>query len=153
MSDKYVHYGNTHYDDTLFKPIKDIYWLKPTGGLWASKVDAKFGWKQWSERNNFRTYSIDPKNCFYFELADNAKIYRINNVKDMEGLPRYEFGNSGLVSKLIKPTQVFLKFEELSKQYDAIEFNISSDPRLYWYLYGWDCDCTLIMNKEVILSE
>ena len=151
MSTKYIHYGNTKYDDSLFKPIKNIYWLKPAGGLWASRVDAKFGWKDWAERNNFRKHTLDSNNCFYFELSSNARILRINSIHDLEGLPRLKFGSAGLVMKLVKPTQVFLEFEELAKHCDAIEFNISSDPRLYWYLYGWDCDCTLIMNKEIII--
>jgi len=45
---------------------------------------------------------------------------------------------------------VYLDFNKLKEEYDAIEVFISSDSRLYRALYGWDCDSILIMNKDVI---
>ena len=38
---------------------------------------------------------------------------------------------------------------ELKKEYDAIEIVID---KLYWDLYGWDCDSILILNKEVVIE-
>ncbi|MFR3519297.1 MAG: hypothetical protein ACLTT4_12785 [Coprobacillus cateniformis] len=45
-----------------------------------------------------------------------------------------------------------LDFEELKRQYDAIEVNISNDYGLYWKLYGWDCDSILVMNSDVVVE-
>ena len=28
-------------------------WNKPYGGLWASDINAKYGWKSWCEDENF----------------------------------------------------------------------------------------------------
>ena len=45
----------------------------------------------------------------------------------------------------------FPDFEKLvSDGVDAIEFFISDDNKLYWDLYGWDCDSILIMNPNII---
>ena len=45
---------------------------------------------------------------------------------------------------------IFLDFEKLSKEYDAIEVNISECRDLYYSLCGWDCDSILIMNSDII---
>lgn len=46
VSDKYIHYGSKHFDINRFKPIKnESLFTKPIGGLWASKVDDNYGWK------------------------------------------------------------------------------------------------------------
>jgi len=45
---------------------------------------------------------------------------------------------------------VFLDFEKIKESYDAIELLISKDQRLYYKLYGWDCDCILVLNKDAI---
>lgn len=37
--------------------------------------------------------------------------------------------------------------------YDAIELSLSADHRLYWDLYGWDCDSILVMNPDKIKIE
>lgn len=58
-------------------------------------------------------------------------------------------------SKIFKDIFIALDFEEIKKEYDAIEVLISEDDQLYWDLYGWDCDSLLILNKDIIkeLSE
>ena len=50
----YIHYGATQFNPLLNFPIKNKRcWVKPKGGLWASRKNASFGWK-----------NIDG--CFYF---------------------------------------------------------------------------------------
>ena len=140
MSDKYIHYGHKHFDINLFCPIsnREIF-TKPFGGLWASRADAKYGWKEWNDDEQFR--ECNEENSFIFQLSDTARILTINSSDDLK--------------KLTKTYRGFfvpccLDFEQLSQKYDAIEVNISSDRRLYWDLYGWDCDSILVMNPEVI---
>lgn len=146
---RYIHYGHNKYDPSKFEPIVDTGWLKPYGGLWASRVGANFGWSKWCLNQKFRVNELRQDNCFYFTLKPEARILVINSIDDLKDLPKKE-GTTGLARKLIRPTQVFLDYSKLQENYDAIEFNISNDRRLYWYLYGWDCDCTLIMNKHTI---
>lgn len=45
-----------------------------------------------------------------------------------------------------------IDFEGLKSQYDVLECSLTKYPELYWTLYGWDCDCILVMNPEVIVS-
>lgn len=32
----------------------------------------------------------------------------------------------------------------------ALELHFSECGELYWALYGWDCDCILIMNPDIM---
>lgn len=51
----YVHYGSTFFEPSRNFPISNHRnWSKPFGGLWASRQDATFGWKDWCEREEFR---------------------------------------------------------------------------------------------------
>ena len=56
MSRVYIHYGSKKFDTERFTPIQNCYPRnKPIGGLWASEVDAQFGWKTWCEGEQYRT--------------------------------------------------------------------------------------------------
>lgn len=143
---EYIHYGSRVYDPDRVKTIRNSpHWVKPNGGLWASAVDAKYGWKQWCEAENFRDCS--EENSFRFSISSNARVLHLRNSSDLKVLPKQE-NNLG--------SGVCLDFEKLIQQgYDAVEVHISDDPGdgrycLYYSLYGWDCDSIVIMNKEII---
>lgn len=140
---QYIHYGTTEYSKDKFKEIKnERLFTKPRGGLWASRVDSEYGWKNWTEDEHFRTEVYREDNYFKFKLKDEAKVLVIDNAKQILDLPKQknEFNFSF----------VCLDFEKLAKEYDAIEVLISQDGKLYWDLYGWDCDSILVMNKEMV---
>lgn len=141
----YIHYGHKEYKPELFVKISNKpAFVKPNGGLWASDVNAEFGWKDWCDRNDFR--ECDNKNSFCFTLDDNANVLIINSTKDLESLPKAvdKYGISSIWT--------MLDFEKISKDYDSIEVNISNDYSLYHSLYGWDCDSILVMNPDVIIE-
>lgn len=139
---KYIHYGHTSFDKEKFLPIKNRdFFVKPIGGLWASDVRAKFGWKDWCEAEHFR--DCKKENSFTFVLSKYAKVLEINSVQQLTYLPKVK-------DPIELVTWTVLDFELLSTMYDAIELNISKDYDLYWKLYGWDCDCILIMNPEIV---
>ena len=76
MTKTYIHYGNKKFDKNLFKIPKNNSQLnKPNGGLWASDIESKFGWKNWCEAESFR--KCDKENSFCFKLSNNANIFRI----------------------------------------------------------------------------
>lgn len=146
MQDKiYIHYGHAAFDPNSFKNIKNEQcWVKPIGGLWASPIDAKLGWKDWREAEDFR--ECIEENSFRFTLPD-ANIFVIDSVEKLKELPQISNPIWSSISTLID----FKKCIELG--YDAIELNLSADPRLYWNLYGWDCDSILVMNPDKIKIE
>lgn len=150
-SKKYIHYGHTEFRRDLFCPIQNRQMFsKPWGGLWASPVDAKFGWIEWCEENHFREYSVS--NCFEFTLSDEAKVLHIYSVDQLVDLPRTDETLANWVC---------LDFEQLlADGWDAVELHLSDENRsggfmdgLYWSLYGWDCDSILVMNPEVVVCE
>lgn len=142
---EYIHYGHKKFDKNKFEPIKNDYWVKPYGGFWASKVNAEYGWKDWNEDNQFR--ECKEENSFKFTLTENAKVITINSLEDLVKLPKQR----GLMGSSLLGNYIYLDFEQILRDgYDALEVNISKDNRLYWALYGWDCDSLLVLNKEII---
>ena len=118
--------------------------LNLVGGLWASDINADYGWKEWTENQNFMTDRYNDNNYFKFRLKDNARVLYLKDEKDLKNLPK---NNSELTRMMKMCGTEYLDFEKLKEDYDAIEIEID---KLYWTLYGWDCDSILVMNKEVI---
>ena len=156
MMKEYIHYGNKSYDPEKFNEIKNRKSCipKPIGGMWASAVDAQYGWKQWCENNDFRECNED--NSFKFTLSEDAKVLHIYNTKTLEDLPMQEL-EEWQISSITKT--YYLDFEKLKEEYDAIELHLSEEEidedfnfmdGLYYALYGWDCDSILIMNPDII---
>lgn len=139
----YIHYGHDKFDIDKFVAPKSRHYLnKPRGGLWASRIDAKYGWKQWNSESGFTTCRED--NAFMFKISESANVLYINYVEDIYKLPDQ---NTDLDLTCIKT----VNFEQLmSDGIDAIELNISNDWGLYDALYGWDCDSILILNPNII---
>ena len=141
---KYIHYGHTKFDKDMFIKIRnDVFGIgiKPIGGLWASDIDARYGWKDWCDANCFR--DCKKENSFTFTLTDNAKVLTINSVNDLDALPKAK-DRLGL--------WILLDYEKISEMYDVLEVNISNDYDLYFKLYGYDCDSIIVMNPDVIVE-
>lgn len=152
---KYIHYGSDHFEPEYFSPIQnEDNWAKPTGGLWASDVDALFSWKEWCECEDYEYCNLTKS--FSFTLREDANVLHIHSIEDLKDLPtlptnieRYSF-------------KTYLDFEKLLESgIDAIEVYIQEDRMsgrsfentLYWKLYGWDCDSILVMNPDIIQLE
>lgn len=140
MENIYIHYGHKFFDDNLFKEIENKDFVKPLGGLWASAINAEYGWKDWCKENNFR--DCIEQNSFKFKLKSEARILKIDSVEVLKKLPVIEMPYNF--------SWITLDFEKIKKEYDVIEVLISEDSRLYWDLYGWDCDSLLVLNKDCI---
>lgn len=140
----YIHYGSPQFSlDRFDQPWNIRSWNKPGGGLWASDEAAKYGWKDWCIAEDFR--ECTDENAFRFELAPSANILCLDSVATVGKLPLQENEYSGLCCKAID-------FEKLvSDGVDVIDFKLSTDPRLYWSMYGWDCDCILVLNPAVVI--
>ena len=154
----YIHYGSDKFDKAKFGKIKNqkYPWVKPdhSSGLWASRVDAKYPWKEWCKDASFNIDELTTS--FKFTISPSANIYTIAKPDDVIGLPDHvdeEYGNSYHGIKRID----FEKCVELG--IDAIEIvdihgknpnHQFGDFTVYDMMYGWDCDSILILNPDII---
>ena len=143
---EFIHHGCKHFNPNKFGPVINYRFTKPSGGFWASPVKADFGWKEWCEREDFYTNKL--ARSFTFTLSENARVYCIRSVDDLIGIP------SVREHEYKSPYDMFFPdFEQmLIDGIDAVMVEISKDRRLYWALYGWDCDSILIMNPDIIVE-
>ena len=81
--------------------------------------------------------------CFYFSLKPGSKVLSIRKSSDLEPLPKLH------ESEQFHGT-VFLDFEKLAEQYDAIELFVYGDFDLQGLLGTWDCDCVLVLNPDAV---
>ncbi len=147
----YTHYGAAEYDPSIGFPIKNRpNWTKPKGGLWASRQNATFGWKEWCEINEFTDCA--ETNSFNFILRDAAKVAIIHSMSDLRALPTIRSDVSVFWDTLID-------FEEcLLRGYDAIElcwygeeYTKQKVDDMYFGLYAWDCDSIVVLNPSAIM--
>lgn len=155
---RFIHYGHNEYIPEAFNPVCNIpAFNKPTGGLWASPVDAEYGWADWCENEQMAEFNPEQGNSFEFELAASARVLTINCAADTDGLPLQEGQTpvpdlmADALFSIKRPLILPVDFESLAQEYDAILFNFSNDYGLYNAMYGWDCDSLLVLNKEVIV--
>ena len=153
----YIHFWmsdlKSEFDKNIFKPIQNgCLGSKPSGGLWASPVNSKWGWKDWCISEGFRLAQLDSSFCFV--LTDAAKVLHLRSVADANKLPRYcpypEMEDTIPIR--------YIDFEKLMEKYDAIEFHLSEDRKrdaywnsLYFKMCSWDCDSILIMNPDIVV--
>ena len=139
----YIHYGCPEFKREKFvMPSTRKYNNKPKGGLWASDVNAKYGWKNWCEENGWDGCSLNQS--FSFHLSNKANVIHINWLSDLHQLPEQDCDLELTCLRTVD-------YEKLiADGIDAIEFNISNDWNLYMGLYGWDCDSLLVLNPDVI---
>ena len=143
---EYIHYGHKNFDIEKFDAIKNYeYFSKPQGGLWASRINAEYGWKDWCKGENFT--ACEQNNSFKFTLSADANILEIHKSEDLEGLPKLQSKQMPVLASR------HLDFEQLVRDgYDGVELFLSDDQRLYWDLYGWDCDSIVIFNPNCIIT-
>lgn len=157
----YVHYGSSSFDKSQFSPVHNEIFTKPSGGFWASPVNAPKTWKDFVINTKLER---DLSVSFSFELTPQAKVLHLRQYEDLESLPKIDYGLP--VDLLLL---VFLDFEKLAEHYDAIEFHysesivndfhlnskLSPSPKysLKRALDGWDCDSILIMNPNIIFAD
>jgi hypothetical protein len=142
MKIKCIHYGHDKFDINKFIPIENCNWIKPKGGLWASQVDSKYGWKDWCEEENYGNLSCN------FIFTFKGKVLIIDSLKDMED--KIPFIN---LKEYIHICNI--DFERLSKEYDAILLTENGEKETRFSipksLYGWDCESICIFNPNTVV--
>ena len=155
---KYVHYGSYIFDPLRWIPIQNApferSFEKPIGGLWASPIDAKLGWADWCQLEDFNLDGLIES--FEFELSENARVLRVSSEDVVRSLPRIL--NDPKINDFLqwnakfsrRPPEFPIDFEQLSRDYDVIEFLASQFFHPSGILRGWDCDSILVLNKDVL---
>ena len=137
----YIHYGDDRF--RKMDPIRNGFLTKPAGGLWASRINDPGGWISWCLSKEFCLYKL--KDGFTFQLTDNAKVLELNDIKQLDDLPKlYPYNRDERME------ECFLDFEEIAKEYDAIE--LTEEWKFHWALYGWDCNCIVILNPDCVVN-
>lgn len=155
-------YAVGNYDPSKFLPIKNVpIRNKPDGGLWASPAnDNGSAWVTWSKKEAGNTFGSDD--YFEFELTDDARVLKLEKLSDVSKVPMMwdneQMMNSDMGRHLWSFAEAFEHskgttswmpdFEKIAQQYDAIEYVCNHD--MYDALLGWDVDCLLVLNPNVV---
>lgn len=149
-----IHYGCPHWVPSHFvSPENRPAFCKPNGGLWASPVGSNYGWKEWCEAEDFRTGSL--KHWFTFEYT--GRILTIDTEKDLKKMFLRYLTESISVQRWNLAPSLFIDFEKLAKSIDAIYLTKDGERKTRLCmgpnLYGWDCECVLILNPAGVIKE
>ena len=165
MNKVYIHYGSDKFLPECFIPIRNGGIMGKPGdntGLWASRIDSLYGWKEWCEENDFNLHKL--LKSFSFCLAEDANTLLISHPKELESLPltkpyhyvekNWDLGEhptAEQIKEYLTPGEcAMLDYEKMSANgIDAIEIE-------YNYLFRdalptWDCSSIFIMNPNIII--
>lgn len=157
MKKIYIHYGSTAYDmNRLWNAVVnkreqyDHLGQKPHG-LWASPEQSNLSWKNWCESEEFRLETLDKS--FKFKLAPNAKILRINNLKEAR-----KFILEKKMPFLSEPGSYHvwqeLDLPQIYSCYDGMEVIMSNDYINFHnnqIFYTWDVDSLCVWHPGMII--
>lgn len=134
---------------------------KPWGGLWASPISCQDSWEQFCQGNTY--FNIGSLTRVEMEV-DTTNFLTIDSAADLNKLPLRELSREKL-STTLAITMPLIDFEKMVA--DGIDGVYLTDrgyqqSRLTFFkgglytfpmsLYGWDCECLLIMNEGCIKS-
>ena len=153
---QYIHYGASMLDKSRVSETRKGYILKskPDKGLWASPVNAEWGWKDWCEAEDFRMDTFSES--FRFRIDKKAKILRVRCEEDI--LPFVIFDTDETINRfrgmLGCKTEISdeLDLERLYRMFDGIELFLSNDYSMHNGIFNsWDVDSIVVWNPNVIL--
>ena len=158
---KFISYGFTKdkYDPkkvALRNDIRRGVYMKPYGGLWACQMfnGNKRTWKDFCKEEDFNLKSL--KESFIFSIKDNAKIFIVKSMKELNYLVQ-KYGNKVKLDFYTEGFQIHIDYEKFKKDYDAIYF---TEPTGNWmemynnYFYGQigvDVESICILNPDIIV--
>lgn len=159
-----IHYG---CEILLISKILDIentdfYLNKPKHdtGLWCSPIESENGWKDFCLSEIYNTSKLET--FVTFSLRENSLILVIDSKEDLIKIFEMKLWNgfnSEKVGYVSSHDRKKLNFKLLSKHFDAIHLTVNGDYSTRFGcgaeykdldLYGWDCECLLILNGTCI---
>lgn len=143
----YIHYGSEHFEPERFKVVTNRdFWNKPEGGLWASAVDADYGWKDWCEDEEFHVDRLETS--FKFRFKPEAKVLVLRMPTDAKDMPRLK--NVSEIALSCTNSDIYLDFVRLRDELGIDAVEIEDINAMYWSMYGWDCDSIVVLNPNAI---
>jgi hypothetical protein len=151
---KQIILSDTHLEKELFQQIKNReYFNKPIGGLWSSTYTPDNNYL--SEWHKFCVEEYDSgitDNATIFEFKPKSRIYQIDCYNDLVHLFKiYKNKNSIEFASLH-----YLDFESIKKDFDVINLTDKGQWETRYTaeynIYGWDIECSLIMNFDCICN-
>lgn len=147
-----ISYGlGNEFVESKFKKISNRHMFnKPNGGLWSSPVICEYGWRDWSNDNDWGDLSTNFKFIFH------GKVLIIDSLKDLSGLPVQNLECHQRRSQRNHGAEFprNLDFVKINKSYDAIWLTAKGEREARFErgidIYGWDCETLLVMNQNVI---
>lgn len=158
----WVFYSDTPYDKSKINPItyddfSNHFINKPFGGLWASPVGSKFGWKDWCEREESHLEKL--KIPFKFTLAPNAKIYVIDDFEDLKNIStRPNIGYKNLLHKGKKIERFNIDYGRLIEEgYDGLFVTYYASKNLRYTQFPiqgidcFECESLCLFNTDAVV--
>jgi hypothetical protein len=137
---KLITYGcGDTYEPSEFRSVENKNHMKPKGGLWASPINCNYGWREWCDDNDFGDRSTQ------FEIIFTGNVLVINSAADIDLL---DWRDDVFYRSIVD-------YEKLQgRGVDAIYITEKGEQETRFLqprdLYGYDCECVLIMNPEGI---
>ena len=152
---KYITYGITKEDfskERFHKNFRGTLPCKPLYGLWASRADAKYGWKDWCADSGFK--KCNDSNKMEFTLTENTKILEVHCEEDILPYIIYPYPwLNGCPARTYTDIMDRINFDKLKNEgYSGLELFISDDYfRLHTGVFNsWDCDSIVVWNFDAI---
>ena len=142
-------------------------------GLWGSPVDSDNSWKSWNDSSEYS--ECDDSNAFRFKVKDGFKILMIDSEESAISLIENYFMQNRYVRSILRENIDILQAKQSciealrcsdpfstcemdgidfmkmqSDGYSGMEISLTEYPKLYWLLYGWDCDSIVVWNPDAI---
>lgn len=145
-------------------PNNKKYWRnKPDGGVWASPVNSRAGWREWCIRENWNVESLSVYTKW--KLADQSKILIIDSERDVkEAYKKYNLEFKGLY---LESERAYLDFWKMKNDgWDGVwltenglmeagkYYGIMTHDGKYLDLYGWDVESIVVWNvDQIVITE
>lgn len=149
---EFITYGIKKFIPSKFKKIRNRkYCNKPSGGLWASSIDSKIGWKDYCISSSY--YKKDGlKNYIKFKIKPESNIYIIDSLNDLYSLP-FQINDDMF-------GQTYIDFKKMAESgYQGVyltEKGLTRTSSFLGYefnLYGWDVESLVIFDPNIMISS
>lgn len=151
---KVIHYTeDTEWKLRKIEIANEFLWCKPKGGIWTSPVGSNYGWDVWCKDEGFRDIDKYIKVELEIEVFESDNLIIIDKKEDLDKL-NWEPSRIPGMKFMFKDYIDFVGMK--NRGIDCIWLTEEGQwkTRLIFprNLYGWDCECVLVLNERCIKS-